>query len=161
MREQQRRVVQKLAYARWHLAWCETAANSRPQVDALLESSIIHAVDAYRAFLAEVLQDTHIVGLVSAGSFANAADLVALCKDYVPPSLGECHGLEQQDGWLRQLLDWHQACQRTSEGLANPQSSQLVVSASAEQPPTPEAVGNCIAELDALIDRLRGDMLEY
>ena len=158
----QRRVGQKLAYARWHLAWSEQWADNGQQRAALLESAIWHAVGAYRAFLGEIAADVHMAvdqHLVDTGS---ADSLSRAYRDYLPAALAECAELEGRSGWLQDLLRWSELASRSVEE-PGPATGLDVISTSGSSAlvlPDNSGLGQCIDRLEALIDRLRGDMLE-
>lgn len=157
-REFQRRVSQKLVYARWHLTWSGQDDHSQPQRDALLESAAWHGLCAYRAFLAEIAVDEHLPVAVAGGLPQDALTLSEAYPDYLPPALAECANLERGEGWLQQLLLLGTAAQG---GIGAQQTPSAGVIGSTGGLPGAVELGRCLDELESLIERLRGDMLEY
>lgn len=156
----QRRVGQKIAYARWHLAWSEDLAGNAQQREALLESALWHAIGAYQAFLAEMAADEHMPPGQPLATPLDAVSLGAAYPEYLPAALAECTNLETQPGWLQDLLQWADYAQR---GAAEPKPGvpSGLISLSRADMPGQVDLGRTLDELEKLIDRLRGDMLEY
>jgi hypothetical protein len=151
-----------LAYARWHLAWSEQWADNGQQRAALLESAIWHAVGAYRAFLGEIASDVYMAVDPDLVDTVSAASLRGAYCDYLPAALAECTELEGRAGWLQDLLCWSELASRSVEEPGSATGLDVIsTSASSAQalPEYPRMV-QCLDHLEALIDRLRGDMLE-
>ncbi len=160
-RAYQRRVNQKLAFARWHLEWSGDWPGRSQQRLALLESAVLHAVAAYRCFLSEIATDEHLLPN-PAEQYHSAVSLVAAYSDYSPAAVRECANLESRNGWLSMLLQWAEAVARLGDEAPAPVSPDLISSSGRESPvPDYDALDHCLAELEGLIERLRGDMLEY
>lgn len=161
-REQQRRVSQKMAYAHWHLDWSRQLAINEQQRLALLESACWHALGAYRAFLGEIAADVHKHVDQSPADTVNAVSLSRAYSDYLPAALAECANLEGRQGWLRQLLCWSQSIDR-GDAMIAPQRASDIISSSDDSPLQLDSssMSQVLDQLDALIERLRGDMLEF
>jgi hypothetical protein len=161
-REQQRRVSQKMAYARWHLEWSQQQVANDQQRLALLESACWHTLGAYRAFLGEIAADVHKLVDQDHADTVSAVSLSQAYSDYLPAALAECANLEGQQGWLRQLLCWSESINRGDAVIA-PQAAANVISSSDDSPLQLDSSSllQVLDRLDALIERLRGDMLEF
>lgn len=158
-RELQRKVSQKLASARWHLAFSLEEGRSAPQKAALLESTVWHAVNAYRSFLAEIATDEHMPVLLHAQLPRDAASLSASYADYLPAALAECANLEGQDSWLRRLLDYATTVEAVSAVAGAPSTGSMIGRSGGM--PDCDQLREFLEQLDTLIERLRGDMLEF
>ncbi len=162
LRARQRRVIQKQMFARWHLDWAKQWPQQSQQRAALLESAVLHTVAAYHCFLAEIAADEHQLPKQLPSNIGSAAALAAGYSDFLPAAVRECANLEAQAGWLADLLQWAQAVARLDEELPVPVSPDLISSSGpASQAADCEGLDHCLAQLEQLIDRLRGDMLEY
>ncbi len=160
-RAYQRRVNQKLAFARWHLEWARQWPTPAQQQLALLESAVLHAVAAYRCFLSELATDEHLLPGASE-TYPDAAALAAAYCDYSPAAVRECANLEAQAGWLSKLLHWAEAVARPHDEVPALESRDLISSSSrTARAPDCDGLDYCLVELEQLVDRLRGDMLEY
>lgn len=161
MRDLQRRVNQKLSFARWHLEWSEQLASSEAQYLALMESTVFHIVGAYRSFLAEIVADQHHEAVATAEVMSHTAvGLSAAYSDYLPPALAECLNLEQRTGWLSELLCWYGWAQCVEAPWQRPVSVDLITAARPEAAPDSGALHHCLAQLESLIERLRSQMQE-
>jgi hypothetical protein len=149
-------------FARWHLDWAKQWPQQSQQRTALLESAVLHAVAAYHCFLAEIAADEHKLPNQAHSTIASAAALAAGYSDFLPAAVRECANLEGQGGWLADLLQWAQAAARLDEELPAPVSPDLISSSgAASQAADCDGLDYCLVQLEQLIDRLRGDMLEY
>lgn len=157
-RELQRRVSQKLLYARWHLAWAAQGEYEQQQRDALLESAVWHGLCAYRAFLAEIAADEHLPVATPGGLPQDANTLGEAYPDYLPPALAECANLERGEGWLPKLISHGNAAQGGIAGLQQAPRDNLI--GSSGNGLEGAALEHWLEELERLIERLRGDMLE-
>lgn len=162
-RGRQRRVNQKLSYARWHVAWVDQVARDGQQRAALLESAVWHALGAYRCFLGEIAADVHVTPDQPLIDTVSAVNLAKAYSDYLPAALAECANLEGQSGWLQDLLRWADYSARTDEEPVAPTAGLDVISSSAgaSTQPVIGEVTHCLEQLEQLIERLRDDMLEY
>ena len=159
--EQQRRVGQKLAYARWHLEWCQQLAANEQQRAALLESACWHALGAYRAFLCEIAADVHKLVDQDVVDIVDAVGLSRAYSDYLPAALAECANIEGQQGWLRQLFFWIESISRGDAVIA-PQAGAHIIAVGSDSPQNlvSASLSQSLDQLEVLIERLRGDMLE-
>lgn len=156
-RDRQRRVVQKLAFARWHVAWSESVAEDVQQRAALLVSAVWHGTGAYRAFLSEIAHDEHNIPSQPLEPPQTATELAESYSDYMPPMLAECVNLEQDAGWLQDLLRW----QADNDRDEAPHTLSSTLIGSSDSAPDAAVLTHVLEQLDTLIERLRGDMLEY
>lgn len=160
-RSRQRRVIQKLMFARWHLDWASQWAPHAHQHKALLESTVLHTVAAYRCFLAEIAVDEHLAPNQLQDNIVSAATLATAYSDYLPAAVRECANLEAQASWLKDLLQWGEAVGRLDEQLPTPASPDLITSSGSTFAAADRSgLDHCLTQLEQLIDRLRGDMLE-
>ena len=161
-RAYQRRANQKLAFSRWHLEWARDLPAQAQQRLALLESALWHGAAAYRCFLAEIATDEHLLPN-AAEQYHDAITLAAAYSDYSPAAVRECANLEaDRSSWLSSLLQGAQAAARLGDEAPAPVSANLISSSGRESPiPDCATLGEYLAELEQLVERLRGDMLEY
>ena len=154
----QQRVAQKLGFARWHLQWMDQHAASAER-EALLESAILHTLGAYRAFLVEIAQDQHLQADGPRADVNSAEHLSGAYGEFLPPALAQCVNLEAQPGWLSDLLRWNARLEAGAR-VSRPAAAQLIAASDDDAAPTRAAVAQGLEQLEALIERLRGDMLE-
>lgn len=155
----QQRVAQKLSYANWHLQWMDR--HTAPgQSESLLESAILHGVGAYRAFLAEIAQDEHLLADPRRAQVGCAVHLSGAYGEFLPPALAECVNLEAQPGWLSDLLRWS-ASLEAGVAVSRAAPTHVIAAAADGAVATRAGVARALEQLEALIERLRGDMLEY
>jgi len=180
----QRRVAQKLAYARWHLDWSDSLVDTAKegaevavqQREALLQSALFHLVGAYRAFLGEIAADIHLLPDDKAPDCRSAERLSAAYTDYLPPALMQCVNLEREvpdspgdmaQYWLANLLVWFAEMERVAGAQGPPAppanvagGALIAVSTHAGERPDRGNLGYCLARLEQLIERLRDDLQE-
>jgi hypothetical protein len=189
MRAQRRRVAQKLAYARWHLSWSDSpegvcgdsAELGAQQRESLLQSALFHLVGAYRAFLAEIAADIHLVPDGAQPDIRSARHLSASYSDYLPPALAQCVNLEgasiESDGrfdaessWLSMLLGWFEDIDRIDDAMARGaptardsgmrNDAMIAVSGECRRAPDRDGLAFCLEQMELLIERLREDLQE-
>ena len=160
MAQPRQRVNQKLSYAHWHLRWMDTLADSDQQQGALLESAVMHTLGAYRAFLLEVSRDEHLSPDAPRVDVDTATHLSGAYSEFLPPALAECVILEGKQGWLSDLLRWGDEVS-AGEGVRRSPRPGLIARSAGDGELSPALMVECLAQLEALIDRMRGGMLEY
>ena len=171
----QMRVAHKLACARWHLQWSEHSlageALGPQQRDSLRESTVFHLVGAYRAFLGEIAADIHLRPVDGKlPDTRSAAQLSASYPDYLPPALSQCLSLERvspeeddmEQCWLALLMRWLDEAEVGESPGATPGAGRDLIAASSSSRSAPDgkSLAYCLAQLEALIDRLREGQLE-
>jgi hypothetical protein len=153
--------MQKLGFARWQCRHLGRDDLARGEGEGLLEAAISHLVGAYRVFLLEIAGDEHLLADPRTLDVRSAGLLRAAYRDYLPPAVAECANLEAQPGWLADLLRWGAALELGEPVADRVVGSGLISSVGGSRDAELGRVWGCLEALEALIERLRGEMLEY
>lgn len=149
----QRRINQKLAFAKQALS-----ADS----EAGIEAALWHLSIAYKAWLAEIANDSqHPLNAVDTSSAKVIADA---CDKYIPAALAECVQLETNpDSWLAQLLIGTEAAYSLINMPPKKQLPGMIAFSAADTAslPTAAKVLGITNQLAQMIERYREAMQEY